>query len=845
MSSFRRSFNVDPGLTVLGEIESINIIDNEPPATPLGAGSGVVCLVGEFENGPFNIPTQVFGGAEMESIYGGLGWIKSDTPYSYCVAEQSAGAPAPWAGNAYIALKKKRMAGLILCRVDGSAGSVEFSRLASITGEEVGPWSLDTGFTLNISVDGAAAVVATFTGTAATITAVAGTFPTLFVGGETLEISIDGNPTQIVTFQAGDQSNTQVRDRINSSVAATIADVSGGQVRLSSLVGGWTGSIEVVGGTALATIGFPSAPVAEVDTMTVTGASSSVTWTASIATVNREDGTTVTYTATYASDGSGTIAEIRDGLLTSWLGQSTPGVTFTAGGAGVVLATADENVSLSAPTITPGGAGTGTFTETTAPVLTLTYGAGNCANIDAVTLAEFITIVTALTGVVADSDEDNFPRINNDATALSGELEIVAPSTGATALGFSIGSTAAAGTGGVSGTISAGTLLNDSGNDVLWITMEDVTVTEDDGGPYEVRVRPATDTDTAPTCDVGDCDEIVDTLFTGFIVNNTAALSRLTNSQMDSRYVEAIESTLDTAGVSHDINQIFSARSTGTINRALSQIASQAAATGHRHRKALISPPIGTTKTVARGSTAVGVGANRDRRTMYLFPAMSIQVPELASIGSAGGVGFTDDGVIDVPSCGFYAAVRSLIPPEENAGQQLSDTNYGNLDVVGLEASYDRSREGEGLTMQDYIAFKAAGIIAPRPDRLSGMVFQSDVTSVSPVTNPGLVDAKRQYFADFIYDSLQDIASKYSKKMSIGVRRQNFKAAVVMFLEILKSSTQPEVSRLDDYAVKDDTTKEQRAAGFQIFKLGVRQHASMDYIVFRSTVGTTVSIEEI
>jgi hypothetical protein len=758
------------------------------------------------------------------------------------VAERSAGAATPWQGNAHVCgTKRKKFGRAVLCRVDGSAGEVSFTRLATLTGTEAGPYNLATGDTLSISVDGAAAVVATFTGAVATITATSGTFPTTFVGGETLEVSIDGNPTQTVTFQAGDQTNAQVRDRINSSVAATIADLNSGEIRLSSLIGGWGGSIEVVGGTALATLGFPAAPVQELETLTITGAGTTAAWSASFAQVI--DGVTTTYTATYTSDASPAVGEIRDGLLTSWLGQSIPNVTLASSGAAAITITADANISLSAPTVTPGGGGTATFVETTAPVLTRTVGTGNVENIDLVSLAEFISIVTALSGVVADSDADNLPRISNDATDETGTIEVVAPSSAAAAFGFTIGEEASAGTGGIAGEIPAGTLLQDSTTDTLWITMESVTVTADDGGPYTARVRPAVDDDTAPTCAVGDCDVIVDTLYTGFQVTNALSLSRLGPAQMDARYETAIASTLDTAGVSHDINQIFSCRSTAAINRALSQNAAQAAATGHRHRKAVISPPPGVSKTEARSDLGTGVGANRDRRTMYCFPGFAVQIPEIAAVGASGGVGFTDDGVVDVCSNAFYAAVRSVIPPEENAGQQLSSTNYGNLDVIGLESAYDRAEGGQTLTMQDYIAFKSSGIIAPRPDRVAGMVFQSDVTSVSPVANPGLVQAKRQYLADFIYDSLQDLSTPFAKKMGTTQRRTGFKTAATMFLEGLKNSAQPDVSRIEDYKLIDDTTREQRANGFYIFKLAVRQYSSIDYIVFRATVGTSVDIE--
>jgi len=45
--------------------------------------------------------------------------------------------------------------------------------------------------------------------------------------------------------------------------------------------------------------------------------------------------------------------------------------------------------------------------------------------------------------------------------------------------------------------------------------------------------------------------------------------------------------------------------------------------------------------------------------------------------------------------------------------------------------------------------------------------------------------------------------------------------------------------------VKDETSPELRAQGFQIIDVKVRLYASMDYIVYRTSVGTTVDVQEI
>ncbi|MCP4299896.1 MAG: hypothetical protein GY783_04885, partial [Gammaproteobacteria bacterium] len=76
MPGFRRVFTQNPGLNVLGNIESVNTIDIAPPAAPLGAGVGVVCVVGEFEKGLFNAPRRIFGNSDIEANFGGFGYTE-------------------------------------------------------------------------------------------------------------------------------------------------------------------------------------------------------------------------------------------------------------------------------------------------------------------------------------------------------------------------------------------------------------------------------------------------------------------------------------------------------------------------------------------------------------------------------------------------------------------------------------------------------------------------------------------------------------------------------------------------------------------------------------------------
>ena len=844
MAGFKRVFVQNPGLNVLGNIESVNTIDIAPPANPLGAGSGVVGVVGEFEDGTPNAPARVSGGTDLEERFGGFGHEYEGVPYQYPVASKSAQSAELWNGNGFVALRNKRFAGLIVTRVDNSAGTVSFTRRACAVGAEGPFFNLAAGNTVALSLNGAGAVTATFTAAAATLTGSSGTYPTTFTGGETLGLTLGDNPEVVVIFQAGDQTLNQVIDRINSTVSQDVASDSGGELRISSPVEGWGGSVEISSGTARATLGLPTAPTAQVDTFTV----NAVTGAGGVYTLRTQlviDGSTVNYDASYTATGAESVTQLRDALLSAYQALGVPGVTYAANSTDEVVATAGDNVTMTSTVEAEPTASDVTVATTTPAVLTRTVGTGNVENIDQVSVTEIGTIVGALSNVVVDLNPDGLLRICNTSTASAATIEVVASSTAAAALGLTTGVVYRADTQTAS-TIPAGTRLQDSTNLTYWVTLETTQVPASLSAPLTLKVRPAVDDDSTPTCAAGDCDVLVDSLASGWSVNNAADLVRLSKAQMDVRYLEALNSTIDVSGPGYEINIIFSARSTANIGRFLRENALTATASGHRTRKAIFSPNIGTSRADAYAATGSGVGAvGREQRLFYAFPGLTTLVPEIAAVGATGGTGFTDDGVVQVRSDGFYASVASILPPEENRGQQLSDTNYGAMNALSLENAYNKDEGGVGLTIQDYQQFKAQGIIAPRFDRTAGMVFQSDVTSVDPATQPALVDAKRRFMGDFVIDSLSDIAVGYCKKLNKPARRRALNAAYNAFLDNLQAPTQPDLSRIDDFSVTDDTTDAQRAQGFQIDLIKVRIYPSMDYIVIRTEVGTTVNVEEV
>lgn len=885
MPGFRRVYTQFPGFDILGNIESVNIIDIPPPVTPLGAGTGVICLVGEFEKGAFNAPTRIFGGTDLTDKFGGFGFQKDGALYQGPVAQRSAGASQPWEGNAFIQLRNKRFAGLVVCRVDNSAGDVEFRRLASVTGGAA-PFNLEPGQTITIDVDGGGAVAATFD--AARAVKAGDGFPGDASqcwqfddsGGSYVDMTTefnDATSANLILFPAteavddafyiGRSSGTF--EQVIFDNAGGTAGVDGGSLAVTWEYwngSAWTALTGVTDGTSNFTAG-PS------DGQTVSW-TVPVDWAA-----NAVNSSTAYWVRARISAGSYSTNPVYDqgyvdaNNVTNFLGGETLQLSWDGGGTQTITFTSSEQTlaqvvsyinSVTASDIAvangtqldlrsvqrgTGGSITvvgGTAAGSLGQAVGTANGTGDVADIDAVTLAEVTTVVEAdIANTQVDADADGNLRISATATPGTGTIEVTAVT--ATGLGIAVSAAAvSAATAAEAQTIPAGTRVRDVTNTVDWVTVDDLTIPTDSGGPWTIGVRPFLDTDTAPTAAAGDVTTIVDTLTDSFAVTNTADLNRLNAAQMDAAYLDAFNATLDSNGVSFDINATFCARSTANTMRYGYENAVDATRTGHRARKFVTAPPVGTSITDATATTGVGVGANRHQRKFYCFPGMTTLIPEIARVGAtAGGVGFTDDGVIEVRSDGFYASVRSLMPPEENCGQDLRETNAGAMSALSLEDLYNPEEGGTGLTIDNYINFKANGIIAPRQERVSGLIFQSDVTSVNPSVDAALADSKRRWMGDFIMDSLGDIALPFVKKLNTTTRRRALQGQINAFLKLLKSEDQPELSRIHSYSVTDDTTSTQRDLGFQLFTVRVKLHPSMDSIVITTEVGTTVVVEEV
>lgn len=838
MTGFKRYFPADPPRSVLRAIEGVSLIERPPAAIPDGVGTGVVCLIGEFEDGEFEAPTEVRKKSDLLTKFGGFGFVKGGKPSQYPVARRSGGSEL-WNGNGYLALRGKKFSRLIISRVNTSAGTVKFRRLATLTASKRGPHDLEPNDTLVLDRDGAT-VTATVLATAGTIQASGGSYPTNFVGGEYLLIKDEYGTIRKVTFAVGDSTENNCIDAINKQLAYTAASDNGGQILLTSRVRGSTGRIEITGGSAsaLTALGFTLTNTAEVDRVTVNvAANGAYTFTVAV----WYQGVITTYTASFTRAAAETITQIRDALISDFnTDNPNAPVTLAANGADKINIASDvAGVPITTTVTSTPNPGDFTTSNVTPNSTSFGLGTGNVRDVDRVSDAELVPLIDALSGISAVLLTTGYLRISNTATPESGTLEIDSGAV-ATALGFSPGDASSAASG-ASVTIPAGTLIKDTANG-LWLTLQSVT-TDTTGGPFEVDVRPAVDDDSTPSTAGSTATTIVDLLDDGFSVTNDATLARLSPAGLDAAYRAAIEATAkNSESVVREINIIVAARTSASITQSLISNVEETRAEEFNLRVAVYSPPIGTSITDMLTSATIGVKAANNRSTIFFRgPGVLVPVPEIEALGAAGGTGFSDDGIIEQHFDVWYASIRSIIPPEENAGQDLARTVYGALPIVGLEKLYNSKYGGTALATADYMAFLAAGVGAPKMGK-NGCELQSDVTCLPVGDDPERSEAQYRFMFDYVGDSLRNLVAPYVKTL---VKPANSTGALTNcrgFLESLKSEGDRDAARIDDFSAEDETLAENAARGDRDLQVDVKLLQTAKFFNIFLTVGTTVTI---
>lgn len=467
-----------------------------------------------------------------------------------------------------------------------------------------------------------------------------------------------------------------------------------------------------------------------------------------------------------------------------------------------------------------------------------TAGTGNVGNINAVTAAEVAAIVNGTAGLAAinaGASLDGSGRLRLTRTGGVGDIEVTTTAM-ATVIGLEPLDVAVVAGETPGGRIPAGTRVRTAGG-LTWVTMQTLEVPEGTPtspvvGPFVVKVRPALDDGTAVGTAASTVNVVVDQ--PGFVqlavINPNALTAALTEPQIDARYSQAWDRTVALDNVVREVNfSICARRSQATQVQGLTN-AVDASAQGLFGRKFTARAPLG----FSRAQAIADVANYRSDRVNYTYPGWRCLIPEIAELGTAGGLGFTADGVITVGGDNPLSTINCRLNPEENPGQAT-----GLIDVFFATEEIYENGQRVILSQADYIAFKRAGICAPRRDRTAGSIYQSGVTT-SLVE--GLKTQARRKMADYIQDSLANRLVPFSKKLATLARRDAIRVVIDQFLAGLQSINNPETQRISGYLVDEVSgqTPQLTALGIFFYIIKVRTLSSLDAIVLQTEIGEGV-----
>lgn len=315
---------------------------------------------------------------------------------------------------------------------------------------------------------------------------------------------------------------------------------------------------------------------------------------------------------------------------------------------------------------------------------------------------------------------------------------------------------------------------------------------------------------------------------------NVQAANQVSTAELDALYVLAIDSLLADDLPEREVNIVWSARKSAAIDTKLTNHVLLQKQSGIG-RLALVSPAVDTIALAsAIGDSAPGVGAHRARERIYNWPGVTTFVGEAVGVNVKGADGLLHkDGVLDVTSDGWAAAIMSKLAPERNPGQASDPVKTIMSLVTGIQ------RGVSGLGVAEYTRMKAKGIMGPRNDRTSGMIFQSGVTSS---LLPGELDINVRRFSFYVEDSVVSFLEPFSKEpMS-----ENLKDLIVGglhdFFDGLLSANNPDAARIRGYKVdsKSGNTKQRNNTGIFVVKYQVEMIPIANTIVQQASVGLGV-----
>lgn len=320
------------------------------------------------------------------------------------------------------------------------------------------------------------------------------------------------------------------------------------------------------------------------------------------------------------------------------------------------------------------------------------------------------------------------------------------------------------------------------------------------------------------------------------VTNSTAlwpsGVGTTLSARVESQYSAAIGKTLPTNTPMSAIVITWAARRSPIIRPILVQNAIDSSNSG-RARIACVAaePAAGVTSTQASAAktAAIGLAASDNYvqpadRAIICFPASKLIVQDLGNIK------------ITINSDGWMAVTLNNFPEEYNPGAR----NPYIQAITELEDAF----VANPFTKQDYTNLRAAGVSTLYRDNTVGWQFQDGVTAANSASFPTRVPIKRRRMADLIQDTLAQLAGPYNKLPATTDRRDSFNSEIITFLDGLLSPNLPAAQRINAYLVdeKGGNTQPLNSQGIFVTNVYVQLLPTMDYIVFVTQIGETVTI---
>jgi hypothetical protein len=321
------------------------------------------------------------------------------------------------------------------------------------------------------------------------------------------------------------------------------------------------------------------------------------------------------------------------------------------------------------------------------------------------------------------------------------------------------------------------------------------------------------------------------------VVNNTTVLwpqgtGTTLALRLESMYQAAIDKTRPgISDTTSDIVVLWSARRSSTVRQKVVANAVAASDMG-RGRVGIVAADPATdstataalaTITAANGLAAADGYAQPADRGIITFPHWQAQVRDFGNI------------LVTVDGCSLMASTLSNFAEEVNPGA----ANDYIQDIQGLEPALQTSPLAKG----DYANLIRNGVCALYKDRAAGWQWMQGVTAAN-ASFPTRTPIKRRRMADLIQDSLAEQAGPYLKAPATTERVDALVMEHDTFLKGLLSPNNPSAQRIVAYKIDPDggNTDDLIAIGIRTILVYVRILPSMDFIIYKTQIGETVTI---